>query len=135
MSFLLDPPLLVAAGAATEYVTSRERTADLLEGVVAATFVGVSSALYLNLPATRWIWKLCRAESGRDWMLNSGVFDFEHESPPARTHVVAAGIFATYPLWVRLGRELAAQRRSRTASRRWRETVEGTAAARAGAGG
>lgn len=114
----------MAAGAATEYLAPDERAGDLLEASVAATFVGVSAALYLNIPATRWIWELCRAESGRDWMLNSGVFDFEHDAPPVRTHAIAAGIFATYPLWLRLGRELAARRRSRTASRQWRETAQ-----------
>ena len=40
-------------------------------------------------------------------MLNSGVLDLEHEDVRTATHVVSAAIFATYPLWARLGRRLA----------------------------
>ena len=107
MSFLLDPPLLVGAGAAIERVSPDERTARAAELAVTALFVGTSVLLYLNAPPVRWFWRACRATSGRDWMLNSGVFSFEHRHPSAATHVLAAGIFATYPLWPRLGRALA----------------------------
>ena len=68
-----------------------------------ASFWGVSVALYLNRPWTRPVWRLCRARSGRDWMLNSGVFHFDWRRPPARTHAIASLIFATYPLWLWLG--------------------------------
>lgn len=107
MSFLLDPPLLVAAGAAIEHFTPDERTADRLEAGVTGVFIGVSSGLYANHPSTRWLWELCRAETGRDWMLNSGVFRFRHADVGWRTHLLSAAIFATYPLWPRLGRKLA----------------------------
>ena len=36
-------------------------------------------------------------------MLNSGVFQLDHERPSPRTHAVSAAIFATYPLWLWLG--------------------------------
>ncbi len=109
VSFLIDPPLLMGTGAAIERVAASEGAARRLEAAVVATFLGVAVPLYLNWQPTRWIWELVGAESGRDWMLNSGVFDFEHERPPATTHLVAAGLFATYPLWARLGRRLAAR--------------------------
>lgn len=115
MSFLIDPPLLIAAGAAIERIAPSEDVADVLEVATVATFIGGSVGLYLNAEPTRWLWELCGAESGRDWMLNSGVFDLEHHNPPDRTHAAAAALFATYPLWPRLGRWLA--RRSSARSR------------------
>ena len=38
-----------------------------------AVFWGVSIPLYLNRRWTRPLWRACRARSGRDWMINSGV--------------------------------------------------------------
>lgn len=114
MSFLIDPPLLIAAGAVIERLTSDEGVADALEIATVSTFVGASLGLYLNTEPTRWIWERCGAESGRDWMLNSGVFDLEHHDPSDRTHAAAAALFATYPLWPRLGRWLARRRSDRS---------------------
>ena len=68
-----------------------------------AVFWGVSIPLYLNQRWTRPVWRACRAESGRDWMLNSGVLKLDHQRPSTRTHAVSAAIFATYPLWLYLG--------------------------------
>lgn len=115
MSFLIDPPLLIAAGAAIERYAPSEGAADLLEAATVAAFVGGSVGLYLNAEPTRWLWELCGAESGRDWMLNSGVLDLEHHNPSSQTHAVAAALFATYPLWPRLGRWLARRRTSSAA--------------------
>ncbi|GIU84971.1 MAG: hypothetical protein KatS3mg008_1746 [Acidimicrobiales bacterium] len=106
MSFLLDPPLLVATGATIERKVADERTRKMLDRLVLGTFIGVSSALYLDLPGLGFIWRPLRARSGRDWMLNSGVFRFEYRDPPPTTHLVAAAIFATYPLWLALGHRL-----------------------------
>ena len=73
-----------------------------------AVFWGVSIPLYLDQRWTRPIWQACRARSGRDWMLNSGVTRLDWQGAGAATHMVAAGIFATYPYWlwrgVRAGR-------------------------------
>jgi hypothetical protein len=63
----------------------------------------VSVSLYLNRPWTRPIAKACRAQDGRDWMLNSGVLHIDHERAGPRTHAVAAALFATYPLCLWLG--------------------------------
>lgn len=111
MSFLLDPPLLVGAGAAIERLVPGDQGRDLVESAVVAVFVGTSVGLYLDVPATRWLWERCGATSGRDWMLNSGVFRFDVERAGTATHTVAALLFGTYPLWCRLGRRLAARRR------------------------
>lgn len=104
MSFLVDPPLLLASGAAIEAAAPDERTARRLEAAVLGVFVVTSVSLYANARWAHWLARLCRAETGRDWMLNSGVFHFDHEKAGLPTHVVAGALFATYPLWIRLGR-------------------------------
>ena len=99
MSFLIDPPWLYANGRA---IASTDHPAPLAAGTM-AVFWGVSIPLYLNQRWTRPIWRACRARSGRDWMLNSGVLRLEHRRPARRTHAISAAIFATYPLWLWLG--------------------------------
>lgn len=103
MSFLIDPPWLYANGRAIAAVTEDDETARKLGVATMAVFWGVSIPLYLNQGWTERIWRACRATSGRDWMLNSGVFRFDHERPSDTTHKVSAAIFATYPLWLYLG--------------------------------
>ena len=101
MSFLIDPPWLYANGRLTARMPERAQ-----RPVAAATlgvFMVTSVSLYLNAPWTRPIWKLCRAEDGRDWMLNSGVLHVDHRDATPRTHVVSAALFASYPLWLWLG--------------------------------
>ena len=99
MSFLIDPPWLYANGRA---LARDDRPAPLAAGTM-AVFWGVSIPLYLNRRWTKPVWRLCRADSGRDWMLNSGVLKLDHRRPSRRTHAVSAAIFATYPLWLYLG--------------------------------
>lgn len=111
MSFLVDPPLLVASGATIETLSPDETTARRLEAAVLGLFVLTSVSLYANARWTHWLARLCRADTGRDWMLNSGVFRFDHEEAGVPTHVVSAAIFCTYPLWIRLGRRAGARLR------------------------
>ena len=106
MSFLIDPPWLYATGEAYARAAPEPlhgRTAGALGAATMAVFWGTSISLYLNRPWTRPIWRACRAESGRDWMLNSGVLHLEHKRPSTLTHVASALIFATYPAWLALG--------------------------------
>jgi hypothetical protein len=101
MSFLIDPPWLYANGrvlAQAPPATQRPLAAATL-----ATFLITSVSLYLDRRWTRPIWRLCRARSGRDWMLNSGVLRMDPERVGRRTHAVSALLFATYPLWLWLG--------------------------------
>ena len=117
-SFLLDPPMLVGSGWLATRLTSplhgrrREQALKALEALTVGGFVVTSASLYLNLGWTRWIWRMCRAESGRDWMLNSGVFRFDHRNVSPRTHAVSAGILATYPAWLVLGMRLGSRARA-----------------------
>ena len=107
MSFLVDPPLLVLSGAAIERLAPDERTASRAGAAVLGTFLVTSGALYANAPWIRWFWKACRAETGRDWMLNSGVFHVDHRRVGWPTHLLGMALFATYPAWLRAGRRLA----------------------------
>lgn len=121
MSFLLDPGLLVASGVAIENLVAEDQR-DVAELATIGTFMAVSSALYANTPGLGVFWKPFGSANGRDFMLNSGVFRFEYERPGWVTHAIAGTIFATYPLWLRLGRRIGRrvrQRRLVAASRSW----------------
>ena len=100
MSFLIDGPWLYANGRAIARAT--DRPAPLAAGTL-AVFWGVSIPLYLNQRWTRAIWRACRARSGRDWMINSGVLKVDADKVGPRGHAISAAIFATYPLWLWLG--------------------------------
>ncbi len=101
MSFLIDPPWLYANGRAYAAAGGPGgRTATALGAATIAAFWGVSVSLYLNKRWTRPIWKACRAEDGRDWMLNSGVLRLDHRNAGTVTHAVSAALFATYPYWL-----------------------------------
>lgn len=105
MSFLLDPGLLVASGVAIERLVPDEHKGTV-ELATIGTFLGISTALYADAPGLGLLWKPFGSRGGRDFMLNSGVFHFRADRPGWRTHAVAAGIFATYPLWLRVGRRV-----------------------------
>lgn len=109
MSFLADPPLLVGAGAAIEAAIPDEEAKRKVEIGVLAVFLVTSISLYFDLGWTKWLWKLCRARSGRDWMLNSGVLRLDYEEVGTGTHAAAAALFALYPLWIHLGRRAGAR--------------------------
>jgi hypothetical protein len=103
VSFVIDPPLLVATGAAVESTVSDRKLARALEVGTVATFVGVSLALYANAPGLRAIWGPFGARSGREFMLTSGLAEVDENAMSARAHAAALAQFALYPLWYRLG--------------------------------
>jgi hypothetical protein len=106
MSFLIDPPWLYATGrlyGAKAPERAQGTAATALGTATMAVFWGTSISLYLDRRWTAPIWKACRARSGRDWMLNSGVFRFQYKKNGMATHALSASIFATYPLWLWLG--------------------------------
>jgi hypothetical protein len=110
-SFLLDPFILFFSGFFWGMIWAllwkpRSFRRALPAGICIATvglFWVISTSLYLNLDYVNWIVRLCKAESGRDWMLNSGVFHFDFTNPGTATHVIAALFLVTYPLWIALG--------------------------------
>ncbi|HVM39676.1 MAG TPA: hypothetical protein VM618_02715 [Acidimicrobiia bacterium] len=118
MSFLLDPPLLVANGYAIGRLAPSAGAERVAEAALVGTFVAYSVGLYRNEEWTRPLWEACGAETGRDWMVNSGVTAFDHRNPTPTMHKVAALIFATYPIWARLGVRLGRRAVSRGRRRR-----------------
>jgi hypothetical protein len=105
VSFLIDPALLYANGRAYRRLAPDASSAtDAAFGIATmAVFWGVSVGLYLEQGWTKPVWKACRAASGRDWMLNSGVLKTDWRRAGTGTHLAAGAIFATYPLWLWLG--------------------------------
>ena len=107
MSFLLDPPLLIASGAAVERAVENPRAVRRLRAVTVATFVGVSAALYANAPGLSAIWRPFGARSGREFMLASGLTRVDESGAGPARHAAALSLFALYPLWFELGRAAA----------------------------
>jgi hypothetical protein len=114
MSFLIDGPWLYASGRACASLP--EPVGRAAGAATVGVFLATSISLYLDRPWTRPIWRLCRAQSGRDWMLNSGVLRLDHQGAGAGTHGVSALLFATYPLWLWLGYRSRERRRSAAAA-------------------
>lgn len=105
MSFLLDPPMLVVSGMLIQRTVPAERR-ELAEAATLGAFFGGSFGLYLEVPGLGVLWRPFRAKGGRDFMWNSGVFKTNADTAGWRMHALAAGIFATYPFFLKLGRRL-----------------------------
>lgn len=113
MSFLVDAPLLVGAGAAAGVLSEDPKARAVLGAATLGGFYAVSVSMYLEARWTRPIWKLVGARSGRDWMVNSGVFDFDVSRMTRRHHALAALLFASYVGWYLLGLVLGSRLRRR----------------------
>lgn len=113
MSFVIDPPLLVASGAAIEAAVGEDEAAGRrLRGGVVALFIGVSLALYANAPGLARLWRPFGSRSGREFMLTSGLARIDERSISPRQHAAVLSLFALYPLWARLGAALARSARA-----------------------
>jgi hypothetical protein len=113
VSFILDPPLLVASGAAIEAISDDERSAHRRQAGVAALFVVVSLALYANAPGLGLLWRPFGARSGREFMLASGLARVDEGAISPRRHLAALSLFTLYPFWARLGGALVRVARTR----------------------
>lgn len=107
MSFLLDPPLLVASGAAIERIAPDDDTARVLGAATTGVFVAVSLALYANAPGLGAFWRPFGARSGREFMLTSGLAPVDEGRLRPWQHAAALSLFAAYPAWLALGRRAA----------------------------
>jgi hypothetical protein len=105
VSFVLDPPLLFAAGVLIERRLPSDQR-DLAEAATLGVFFGGSFGLYNNVPGLGVLWRPFRAANGRDFMWNSGVFGVNTAEAGPRLHAAAGAIFATYPFFIKLGRRL-----------------------------
>ena len=105
MSFALDPPLLVISGVLIERRLPEDRR-DAAEAATLGVFFGGSFGLYNNVPGLGLLWRPFRAQNGRDFMWNSGVFGVKTAEAGWPLHAAAGAIFATYPFFIKLGRRL-----------------------------
>lgn len=101
LSFLVDPPLLFATGAAAGDRVPLRRLAP----PVLALFWGASGALYVNARWTRPLMKVLPGRDGRDFMWTTGVLPIPHTKRRERRawDRRALAIFATYPIFLWLG--------------------------------
>lgn len=109
MSFALDPPLLIASGVLIERRLPQDRR-DVVAAATLGVFFGGSFGLYNNVPGLGPLWRPFHARNGRDFMWNSGAFRIRTERLDWPMHAAAAAIFATYPLFITLGRRLGRRR-------------------------
>ena len=105
MSFLIDPPLLAASGAA--YARAGGKRPEVAGTAATAAFWAAGLAFYTNRRWTLPIARMFGSRDGQDFMINSGVLPIRYRARAARTHLGAALAFATYPLWFLLGWTLA----------------------------
>lgn len=105
MSFLLDPPMLVVSGVLIERRLPEDQR-DAAEAATLGVFFGASFGLYQNVPGLGLLWRPFRAQNGRDFMWNSGVFGVNTTQLRWPMHALAGGMFATYPFFLKLGRRL-----------------------------
>ncbi|NWF95835.1 MAG: hypothetical protein HXY34_06800 [Candidatus Thorarchaeota archaeon] len=70
--------------------------------------VFTSTSLYLNLSYMNWFWMPFSpaVTSGRDLMINSGIFHFESVNTAGLIDALAAIQVLLYPLWTYLGLRL-----------------------------
>lgn len=105
MSFLFDPPMLVASGVLIERALPADQR-DVAEAATMGVFFGGSFGLYNNVPGLGLLWRPFRGHNGRDFMWNSGVFGVRTDELRWPMHALAAVLFATYPFFLKLGRKL-----------------------------
>jgi hypothetical protein len=105
LSFLVDPPLLVATGAAAGRRVPMRRLAP----PVLAVFWATGAALYRNTAISRPFMRLLPGRDGRDFMWTSGVVPVPHAKrrQRAKWDRRALAIFATYPFFLWLGTRAA----------------------------
>ena len=107
MSFLVDPPLLYAAGetyARALPESAQGRQAGVIGALTVTVFAGVSLACWLERPEAAPLWRAFGARSGREFMVSHGLFRSRRaRRAGGREHALAAAAFATYPLWWRMG--------------------------------
>jgi len=60
-------------------------------------------SLYRNARWTRPLWPILPGRDGRDFMVNFPGLRVDTRRTGRRMHVLAAVVFATYPLWLWLG--------------------------------
>jgi hypothetical protein len=116
-SFLIDPFLLFADGLVLALLWERvwrgrySRALPLgVAALILVVFYSVSISLFFDLAWVDGFARACGAATGRDWMLNSGVFHFDYAAPPSTgVKLFAAACFASYIGWLALGAQVGSR--------------------------
>jgi hypothetical protein len=111
MTFLIDPPLLISFGLISYLIgdkIGRRTVSKILALFSVCTIIFTSSTLYLNMGFMDWFWQPFSpaVTSGRDLMINSGVFSFESDNTAGLIDTLAFVQIALYPLWTYVGIKL-----------------------------
>ncbi|MHA1479980.1 MAG: hypothetical protein ACTSQZ_00955 [Candidatus Thorarchaeota archaeon] len=114
MTFLIDPPLLIFFSLISLKIGDLVSTKTKLPiGKFLALFSLVvilftSTSLYLNGWWLDWFWVPFQpaVTSGRDLMINSGIFSFESANTAGLTDALAFIQIALYPMWTLIGIKL-----------------------------
>jgi hypothetical protein len=101
MSFLLDPPLLVALGIFSALLAKTREGIRMLAVLFIVVVMSTSILLYLDVLPWPWFngWT-----QGSEWMLNSGLNTNLERSKGS--DILALVLFGAYPLWLWLGIEV-----------------------------
>ncbi|MGY5860108.1 MAG: hypothetical protein RTU63_12120 [Candidatus Thorarchaeota archaeon] len=111
MTFLIDPALLILFSLVSCWIGHivRNKTA-LPVGKILSVFslcviIFTSTSLYLNMWYMDWFWQPFAplVTSGKDLMINSGVFYFESTNTAGLIDILAAIQIILYPLWTFIG--------------------------------
>ena len=114
MSFIIDPPLLIGLALISCYIgnKTKEKTSLPIDRILLifmlCTIWFLSGSLYLNMEYMDWFWlpMYPAVTSGRDFMINSGIFSFEAVDTTGLIDIISFCLMAIYPLWVYLGAKL-----------------------------
>ncbi|MBD3404560.1 MAG: hypothetical protein GF411_00315 [Candidatus Lokiarchaeota archaeon] len=111
MTFLIDPPLLFSFGFISYFIGAKlsDKTSLPVGKILAIfsliTIIFTSTSLYLNMAYMDWFWMPFSpvVTSGKDLMINSGIFAFESINTAGLIDALAAIQIALYPLWIYFG--------------------------------
>ena len=114
MTFLIDPALLIIFGYVSFVIGNalKGKTEFPMSNALVifslCTIIFTSSSLYLNFGYMDFFWLpfVPVVSSGRDLMINSGIFSFESTNTAGLIDALAFLQIAIYPIWIYLGVKL-----------------------------
>ena len=114
MTFLIDPALLIIFGYVSFVIGNALKgktkfpVSNALVIFILCTIIFTSSSLYLNMGYVDFFWLpfVPAVTSGKDLMINSGIFSFESTTTTGLIDALAFLQIAIYPIWIYLGVKL-----------------------------
>jgi len=114
VTFLIDPPLLIIFGYVSFVIGNaliHKTQLPISKALVIfslCTIIFTSSSLYLNMGYVDFFWLpfVPAVSSGKDLMINSGIFSFESTNTAGLIDALAFLQIAIYPIWIYLGVKL-----------------------------